>query len=84
MIPVLDHSSALFRTVGVKKIPKTLPNFYPFARRHLLNSSEVEEAKERIKEWKASPEAREEEGAVCPIAEVAPTAHRHLSRAHAF
>ena len=31
--------------------------------------SEVEEAERRIREWKASPEAKEE-GAVCPIAEV--------------
>lgn len=64
---------------GSKNIPNTLPIFHPCAGRHLLNASEVEEAKERIKEWKASPEAREEEESVCPIEEVGPAAHRHLS-----
>lgn len=40
-----------------------------FLPRHVLNVSEVEEAQRRIREWRASPEAKEE-GAVCPIAEV--------------
>lgn len=40
-----------------------------FLPRHVLNVSEVEEAERRIREWRLSPEAKEE-GASCPIAEV--------------
>ena len=43
----------------------------------MLNTVEVDEAKGRIAEWKATPEALEE-GAVCPIAEVRTRAHMYI------
>lgn len=53
--------------------------FCVFRPRHVLNVSEVEEARERIREWRASPEAKEE-GAVCPIAEVGTSCLRLVLR----